>query len=409
MISSSVSTVDDRPAIGSGFWTYWSSSTISSFGDSLRSAALPLLAATMTHNPLLLSLVTVISFLPWLVVGSWAGIVGDMFDPKTVMLVLNLARFVLTAGFCVLLIAGYVNIALICALSAVLTTVQIVFSGAATSILPSLLDQAGLARGNGRLESGRSVLGGFVGAPVGAFLFGVGHTLPLAIDSVTFLVSALLLVGVRPVRTAAVERKRAQLMISEGIRFLAEEKTLPVIAGLLAAVNFVTTSISAVLVLYVIKALGAPNVVYGILTGSLALGAFVAGFIARTILRRLQVRTVVALAVAVRVTALVVAALAHDPVTASVAFFVQGLSMTVWNVTSTTLIQQTVPKDMLSRAGTLVKTIAISTAPLGALAGGILAESVGLRAPMWVGAVILCAAGIGATVRLSQLHVKLNA
>ena len=88
------------------FWALWRANTLSQLGDGIMLAALPLLAARLTGNPFLVSLVVVMQRLPWVVVGIPAGAFVDRRDPVRAMTTADLIRGGLLAGVCVLIAAG---------------------------------------------------------------------------------------------------------------------------------------------------------------------------------------------------------------------------------------------------------------------------------------------------------------
>ncbi|WP_025619826.1 MFS transporter [Salinispora cortesiana] len=59
--------------LGRPFWTFWSASTLANVGDGIRLAAFPLLAASLTANPIAVAAVAAAKSLPWLVTGLLAG------------------------------------------------------------------------------------------------------------------------------------------------------------------------------------------------------------------------------------------------------------------------------------------------------------------------------------------------
>ncbi|MDX6364475.1 MAG: hypothetical protein QOC85_3485 [Streptomyces sp.] len=58
-----------------------------------------------------------------------------------------------------------------------------------------------------------------------------------------------------------------------------------------------------------------------------------------------------------------------------------GLMGMVWNVNTTTLMQQRSPAGMLGRVSSAFRTLAVAGAPLGALLGGAVATTWGLNTP----------------------------
>jgi MFS family permease len=67
------------------YWLLWSGSGLSNLGDGIRLTALPLLAATLTRDPLALSAVLAATAAPWIVFGPIAGSLVDRFDRRLLM------------------------------------------------------------------------------------------------------------------------------------------------------------------------------------------------------------------------------------------------------------------------------------------------------------------------------------
>jgi MFS family permease len=67
------------------YWLLWSGSGLSNLGDGIRLTALPLLAATLTRDPLAVSAVLAATTAPWIVFGPIAGSLVDRFDRRLLM------------------------------------------------------------------------------------------------------------------------------------------------------------------------------------------------------------------------------------------------------------------------------------------------------------------------------------
>ncbi|MFB9837673.1 MFS transporter, partial [Actinoallomurus acaciae] len=61
----------------------------------------------------------------------------------------------------------------------------------------------------------------------------------------------------------------------------------------------------------------------------------------------------------------------------------------LWNVLSMSLRQRLVPPEILGRVNAASRTLSMTAAPLGALAGGWIAHALGLRAPLWASGIAL--------------------
>src|SRR4030081_3725264 len=78
------------------FWRLWWASSISAFGDGVTMAALPLLAASLSSDPRLVSGIATAGTIPWLVFSLHAGALVDRFDRRKVMFMMDIVRGAVT-------------------------------------------------------------------------------------------------------------------------------------------------------------------------------------------------------------------------------------------------------------------------------------------------------------------------
>ncbi|MER6350133.1 MFS transporter [Streptomyces sp. NPDC001595] len=373
-----------------GFGRLWSAAVLSSFGDALRTAALPLLAVTLTDEPLLVAAVTACGQLPWLVFGLLGGAVADRVDQRRAMWTVDAVRGLLVAAFAVAVALGHASIALLIALAFTLTTLQTLFDNAATALLPTLVDRDALAGANARLMTGQQIAGGLLGGPVVPLLLMAGAALPFAADAVTFLVAAALVAGLRaaaPERPARPAGSTLRREIAQGLRTLARDRALRGLCAATALCNIGMGALIATLVLLVTDWLAAGSAVYAAAMTAYTVGSLAGGVVNRPLVARLGRLRAVAAAGSVQIGALVVLGSVRSPVALIAALTVFGFMGMVWNVNTTTLTQQRSPAGMLGRISSAYRTLAVAGAPLGALLGGAVAGAWGANTPALLAAV----------------------
>ena len=86
--------------------------------------------------------------------------------------------------------------------------------------------------------------------------------------------------------------------------------------------------------------------------------------------------------------------LATSPWLAAVAYAATGAVWGVWNVTLLSLRQEIVPDRLMGRVVGAIRLIGFGSIPIGALLGGLVARSLGLRAPFLLGAAVLAVAAL---------------
>ncbi|PWI19113.1 MFS transporter [Streptomyces sp. Act143] len=372
------------PAWRGGFGRLWGAAVLSSFGDALRTAALPLLATTLTDEPLAIAAVTACGYLPWLVFGLLGGAVADRVDQRRAMWTVDALRGVLVACFAVAVGLGHASIGLLIALAFALTTFQTLFDNASTALLPSLVDSDALGSANARLMTGQKIAGGLLGAPVVPLLLAGGAAVPFAADAATFLLAAAVVASLRPVAPARKPGPAGSTLrreITEGLRTLARDRALRGLCAATALCNIGVGALIATMVLLVTGWLDAGRTGYAAATTACTVGALTGGAVNRRLVSRLGRVRAVLLAGSVQIGALVVMGTVHSLVALVAAMALFGLMGMVWNVNTTTLMQQRSPAEMLGRVSSAFRTLGVAGAPIGALLGGAAATAWGLNTP----------------------------
>ncbi|MFE8959899.1 MFS transporter [Streptomyces iakyrus] len=377
------------PAWRGGFGRLWSAAVLSSFGDALRTAALPLLAVTLTDDPLLIASVTACGYLPWIVFGLLGGAVADRVDRRRAMWTVDALRGLLVAAFAVAVALGHASIGLLIVLTFALTTLQTLFDNAATALLPALVDRDGLGSANARLMTGQRVAGGLLGGPVVPLLLAAGAAVPFAADAVTFLVAAALIATLpapAPDREPRPAGSTLRREIAEGLRVLTRDKALRALCTATALCNIGMGALVATLVILVTGWLDAGNTGYAVATTAYTVGSLAGGAAGGRLVARFGRMRLVLVAGTAQTAALLVMGSVRSMVALVAALAVFGFMGMVWNVNTMTLMQQRSPAELLGRVSSAFRTLAVAGTPLGALLGGAVAAAWGENTPAWLAA-----------------------
>ncbi|MFD8236957.1 MFS transporter [Streptomyces sp. NPDC059696] len=372
------------PAWRGGFGRLWSAAVLSSFGDALRTSALPLLAVTLTDDPLLIASVTACGYLPWIVFGLLGGAVADRVDQRRAMWTVDAARGVLVAAFAVAVALGHASIGLLIGLAVALTTFQTLFDNAATALLPALVHRDALGSANARLMTGQRIAGGLLGGPVVPLLLAAGAAVPFAADAVTFLAAAALVASLPAAETDREPRPAGSTLrreIAEGLRTLWRDRALRALCTATALCNIGMGTLLAMLVVLVTDWLRAGPAAYAAAGTAFTLGSLAGGVVNGRLVARLGRLRSVLLAGSVQAALLVVMGTVRSLAVLVGALAVFGLLGMVWNVNTTTLMQERSPTGLLGRVSSAFRTLAFAGVPLGALLGGAVAAARGPNTP----------------------------
>lgn len=219
------------------FRRLWAGQVVSLLGDWFSLIASAALIGNLTGSGLAVGSLFVVRMLAPFVVAPVAGVFADRYSRKWLMIWSDLARAVVVCGF--LLVREADDVWLLYTLSAVLLGVSGFFNPAHTAILPDLVAARAIGAANALSSATWSVMLAF-GAALGGLVSGAWGIYPaFAVDAVTFLVSAAILLRLRPEDSAAATgvppdtpsgATSAYGQFLEGLRYLMNHRDIAVTA-----------------------------------------------------------------------------------------------------------------------------------------------------------------------------------
>ncbi|WP_250037184.1 MFS transporter [Paractinoplanes maris] len=375
-----------------GFGRLWAAQTVSSLGDGVTHAALPLLALTLTRDPMALAVVTAAGTLPWLLFGVLGGALVDRWERRRTMWVADAARAVLLAIPAVAAVLDVLSIPLLAAVAFLLGLGGLFFDTAAAAYLPDLLgrEPALLERANARMRGTQTAASGFVGPPAGSALLALGRAVPLLADAVSFALSALL---VRSLPATSRPRPQARESLLRqaraGASYVFRDRLLLGLALRPAVGNIAFVAVETILALFAHDRLGLAAAGFGLLLTAEATGGLLGAGVASFLGRRLGTGTALTCTALVEGLAILGLAAAPDPYVAGLALAVCGAGMGATMVLAPSLRQAIVPAHLMGRVTSTSRMLAMCAAPFGAFLGGWLASTFDVRTPLYAAAGLL--------------------
>ena len=376
------------------FMLVWSAATISVFGSYVTRFALPFVAIlALQAGPVQVAVLRSLELVAALLVGFVAGAWVDRLRRRPVMIWADLGRAVLLGSIPAAAIGGWltlVQVYLVAALAAVLTTF---FDVADRAYLPTIVRRPELVRANGALSATSSAVE-FVAFGVAGLLVNV-LTAPIAIliDAVSFMLSATLLGAIRrpeapPPR--AEEREPVMREIAEGLRLITHDPVLRGLVGGTMGLAAMWGVFGAIWLLFTTDVLHLDPAVIGVIAALGGFGSLLGALLADRAVRRLGLGRVAVLALLFAAVGnlLIPLAPAGLPLVAVLCLLGQQLvgdtAVTVFDVTEVSVRQARVPDRQLGRANATVRVATVLAQLAATLAGGLLAEALGLRAALFL-------------------------
>ncbi|ROR35436.1 MFS transporter [Kitasatospora cineracea] len=381
------------------FRRFWAGQAVSQFGDRVSELALPLIAVgALDASTAQVAGLTAALWAPNLAavfLGAW---VDGRPDQRRLLVLADLVRAAALATLPVAALFGAVTLGQLYAVAVVTGAAGVLFGNAYAPFFARLVPRSAYLAANSRLSGTRSAAQ-LAGPALGGALV-QALTAPVAVlaDAVSFLVSALLVGGVRTDRPptdgadgpdgadgAVLRRAR------EGLGFVLRHPYLRASLGCCTTVNFFTFLGFGLTVLFAGRELGLSAGRIGLAFGLGATGGLLGALGAPALSRRIGAGRTIVLGAVLFPAPIALLAVAGGPVWArtgvlAAAEFLSGLGVMLFDVPLNAVQAAVVPDRLRSRVSGAFATVNYGVRPLGALLGGLLGTVLGLRPALLVAA-----------------------
>jgi MFS family permease len=380
------------------FRRYWSASTVSMVGDQVTTVAVPLTAVLALHAGAgAMGLLTALEWLPSLLFGMHAGAWADRHGRRRqLMIACDLGRCALLATVPVCWALGVLTLAQLLAVVFAAGTLSILFNVADQTLFVSIVAPPQYVDGQSLIYGSRAM--SFVVGPSLGGLLTQALTGPFALvaDALSFLGSAFFLRRISPVEPPADDGKGG---VTEGLRFIIGSPIVRASLIGIAVVNFFNLMFFALVMLYAVRVLHVSAGLLGLILGCGAFGGLLGAAVTKAVAARIGVGLAYVAGtfaftapLALVPLAPVPTALSHGAHGAGLAViamlfgaeFLSGFGVMVLDISIGSIFASVIPDAVRSRVGGAFSAINYGTRPLGALLGGLLGATVGLRPALWV-------------------------
>jgi MFS family permease len=374
----------------------WTGQTISQFGSSISQLALPIIAIKHLHaSAFAVAALGTVEFLPFLLFTLPAGVWVDRLPRRGVLIVGDVGRGLLLLSVPIAYLWGHVTLTQLFVVGFTTGILTVFFDVAYQSYLPALVDREYLIEGNSKLEVTRSA-GQLAGPPVAGGLIQL-LTAPYAVvwDSVSFFVSGLFLIAIRkkePPLEKHEDGRRAGMRheLWEGLLYVVKHPYLRPQAISTGTSNFFSNVAFSIILVFMARTLHMSTGLIGVVFGLGSIGWLAGAALAPRIRGWLGVggASILGAAMSGPGTLLVALTPKSFPVPFLVAgTIIGGFGAVLYNIQQVSLRQAITPERMQGRMNSVMRFLVWGPIPLGALVGGAIASSFGLRTALVVGAV----------------------
>lgn len=360
------------------------------FGGQITFLALPLTAAiALNATPLEVGILTALESLPYPIFGLFAGVLVDRTRKLPLIIACDVGRGLALLAIPVCAWVGVLSMPILYVAGFLLGMLTVIGWPAYQVFMTERVGRDNLVEANAKIgvaDSAAQLIGPGIAGALVQWL-----TAPIAIflDAVSFFLSAWMLRGIPPRDTDAPKAAGGSVKaeIVEGLRAIWDNPTLRALVWAIAAWQIFRHAYIAIVVLFAARELGFSAGVVGIMFMTAGVGSLVsAGVVARLNARFGMGRTMLGGISGTGLAWLVMATAMGPPWVAALLFaggmFLLDLCAMIFFINYLSIRQAATPARILGRITATMICLTVSSAPVGALAGGWIADNFGLRAAM---------------------------
>jgi MFS family permease len=358
------------------------------------------------------ALVTIVKMIPSALAGPFTSVLGDRLGRRVVMFGCDVIRMVLMLA-AALVIATDGPAWMVYAIVSAISIVSTAFRPAYQAILP------GLARTPQELAAANvatsviSSAGAAVGPVIGAAVLAASTVSAVfALNAVSFAWSAWLVLGLRePEHVGSTRRARNPLghEVAKGLGTIVRHRDLRFLTALYVAQTLVAGTLSVFTVVTAIELTGKGDSWVGVLNGAMGVGGLIGGAVALGLAGRGHLGTDFGRGLALFGAPLFLVAVIPRAWPAAVCYAAIGLGNTVIDVSANTLLQRTVPDEVLSRAFGAVQSLLLGAIGLGAILAPLLVSALGARGALMSAGTLLPVLAVVSWPRLRAIDRRVAA
>jgi MFS family permease len=400
------------------FWLLWSGHTVSLAGSQVSVIALPLVAAlNLQANAWEMGVLAAFGRVPYLLIGLPAGVWVDRLPRRGVLLVCAFGQALFLGFVPVAWWLGFMSLPLLCAVAFMTGTLAVFTDIAGLALVPMVVPRAQLTSAQGAIEVSQS--GSQVAGPsiAGWLVQALSAPVAILVDVVSFLFSAGTLAAMRveEPRKAKTDGQPMWRQIAGGAKAVFRPRILRYVTLCTATHIFFYNAFTAVFLLYLSRDLGMAPSVLGTTLAVGAIGGVIGSVVGNRLGGSFGAGRVMATAIVLTGVGTGLMAVATDATGTSIVLVACAQALTwfalqTYNVLQVPVRYALTPAAIHGSVNATIRTTVWGTAPLGALVGGILGETIGLQAT-------LVTSGVGAAIAslwlivprvaaIRDLHVK---
>jgi MFS family permease len=402
--------VSENIPLGKDFSRVWTTSLITNLVDGVLRLSAPLLAVSLTEDPVLIGLLGALGLLPWLFFAIPIGAFVDRVDRKRVFVLGNAIRSAIVLFIAFSISQNFINIWILLLCVFLFGICEVLVDTTAQAVLPQILDKSNFEKGNSRLQISEVIVAQFAGSPLSGLLFATSIALPFYFSTTGFILAALIVAAtsfkhnLNPARDPEVKTEKLGLIgdIKFAFNYLYQDKNLFSIVSITTSIGFFYSLSNAIAPLFVLKELNVTPALFGVTLAIQGVGALIGSVMAPMASKFLGRGKALGLNLFLASLMILLTAFVPNVYVFVAITVVIGFTISVWNILLMSMYQSLIPAHLYGRIHGARRTIVWGLMPLGSVIGGVIAKG-GLRLPFLIGGAIATLIAVVSYRRIVQV------
>lgn len=387
--------MSEKIPLGKDFSRIWSTSLITNLFDGVLRLSAPLLAVSLTEDPVLIGLLGALGLLPWLFFAIPVGAFVDRVDRRKALVMGNLMRSMLALFVAFSISQDFINIWILLVCVFLFGICEVLVDTTAQAVLPQILDKSNFEKGNARLQISEVIVAQFAGSPLSGFLYAVSIALPFYFSTTGFVIAALVLAfssfekNLNPEKQEKHAKEKLGLVgdIKFALNYLYQDKNILSLVLITTVIGFFYSLSTSIAPLFILKELDVAPAMFGAVLAIQGVGALLGSVIAPNAPKTLGRGKALAVSLIASSSMIFLAGLSPNVWIFIIVSVIMGLSISVWNILLMSIYQTLIPAHLYGRIHGARRTLVWGLMPIGSILGGFIARG-GLRLPLLIGGAV---------------------
>jgi len=373
------------------FWLYAMGRLVSLIGSGIQSLALSLYVLDLTGSGTMMGTFLVMSMIPRVVFAPIAGVIGDRFNRKAIMVYMDFARGVLIFLLAFMAYRGTLSLSIIYISQLIMSIMDTFFDPATSAMLPDIVPEENLTRANSILGAINSI-SYIVGPAMGGVLYPLGIGIVFIINAASFIVSGISEIFIHYRQTTEKKKMSAGQFFEDlkgGFAFLKERSDISTVMLFAMITNFLLTPVLVIAIPYFVRTvMGFSSQQFGIFRSSGVVGSLIGNLLIASFLSKSKPGKLFDIGLFGQIITFFIINILMFPWgakffggatwlylgTLAIVFMSTGMLNAFVNTPLSVFFQKTIPTDVRSRVFSVLSVMSQLIVPLGTALYGFLVD-----------------------------------